>query len=413
MEFLPGTTDETERNGSAKADSKSFIDEESRAEESLLSAPGKTGAEVGEPTSALDDKVDDKSRDDADEGVAAEGDAGVVDKEADKEEEAEVDEWMDILGSGHLKKRVLKGEKDWRPQKSDVLKVKYVGRLEETGKIVDEVEEAEINLGDNEVIHGLDFALSLMDKGEEAEVIVKSRFAFGDMGREPDVPSGATLVYTITLLDINPEPLIATINLNDRLTIGLRKKERGNWWYTRDEYTLAINCYRRALEYFDDTEFPSPPSEDELKLLLDERLKTYNNLGASQIKIQGYDAALISFGHVLAAQPNNVKALFRKSTILKEKGELQEAISVMQKALSIEPDNRRLQNDLQNLLAAQRRDNTKQRDLYKKMMGTSTDADKKKTSPKSSSRNAVRWLVFASTFVVAMASFVAVRYAKM
>ncbi|KAF6201644.1 hypothetical protein GE061_004037, partial [Apolygus lucorum] len=308
---------------------------------------------------------------------------------------------------------VLKaGEKDWRPQKTDVLKVKYVGRLEETGKVVDEVEEAEINFGDNEVIHGLDFALSLMDKGEEAEVIVKSRFAFGDIGREPDVPPGATLVYTITLIDINPEPLIATINLQDRLNIGLRKKERGNWWYTRDEYTLAINCYRRALEYFDDTEFPSTPSEEELKLLLDERLKTYNNLGASQIKIQGYDAALISFGHVLAAQPNNVKALFRKSTILKEKGEISEAISVMQKALSIEPENRRLQNDLQNLLAAQRRENTKQRDLYKKMMGTSAEADKKKTSPKSS-RNAVKWLVFASTFVVAMASFVAVRYAKM
>jgi hypothetical protein len=33
-----------------------------------------------------------------------------------------------------------------------------------------------------------------------------------------------------------------------------RKRERGNWWYTRQEHTLAIQCYRRALDYLDDIE---------------------------------------------------------------------------------------------------------------------------------------------------------------
>lgn len=32
------------------------------------------------------------------------------------------------------------------------------------------------------------------------------------------------------------------------------KRERGNWWYTRQEHTLAIQCYRRALDYLGDTE---------------------------------------------------------------------------------------------------------------------------------------------------------------
>jgi len=33
-----------------------------------------------------------------------------------------------------------------------------------------------------------------------------------------------------------------------------RKRERGNWWYGRKENTLAIHCYRRALEYLDEAE---------------------------------------------------------------------------------------------------------------------------------------------------------------
>lgn len=31
-----------------------------------------------------------------------------------------------------------------------------------------------------------------------------------------------------------------------------RKRERGNWWYVRGDNTLAIQCYRRALDYLDE-----------------------------------------------------------------------------------------------------------------------------------------------------------------
>lgn len=33
-----------------------------------------------------------------------------------------------------------------------------------------------------------------------------------------------------------------------------KKRERGNFWYERNEYNLAIQLYRRALEYLDDTD---------------------------------------------------------------------------------------------------------------------------------------------------------------
>lgn len=33
-----------------------------------------------------------------------------------------------------------------------------------------------------------------------------------------------------------------------------RKRQRGNFWYERSEFNLAIQSYRRSLEYLDDTD---------------------------------------------------------------------------------------------------------------------------------------------------------------
>ena len=50
--------------------------------------------------------------------------------------------------------------------------------------------------------------------------------------------------------------------------------------------------------------------------MLDDRLKVYNNMGAAQMKIEAYDAALKSVEHVLRCQTDNVKALYRKSKVM-------------------------------------------------------------------------------------------------
>jgi hypothetical protein len=56
-------------------------------------------------------------------------------------------------------------------------------------------------------------------------------------------------------------------------------------------------------------------TEAELRSLMEECLKVYNNLAAAQMKIKAYDAALQSVENVLRCQPNNVKAVFRKGKV--------------------------------------------------------------------------------------------------
>lgn len=56
----------------------------------------------------------------------------------------------------------------------------------------------------------------------------------------------------------------------------------------------------------------SPEAENEL---LDVKVKCLNNMAASQLKLDHYEAALKSCVSVLAHQPDNIKALFRMGKV--------------------------------------------------------------------------------------------------
>lgn len=81
----------------------------------------------------------------------------------------------------------------------------------------------------------------------------------------------------------------------------IRRRARGNWWYGRGEAQLAVQLYRRALDVLDESEGgitdPTPsgdlaPTSDDLKALLDERMRVHNNMAAAQLKAGAYEAAL-------------------------------------------------------------------------------------------------------------------------
>lgn len=78
--------------------------------------------------------------------------------------------------------------------------------------------------------------------------------------------------------------------------------------------------------------------------LLEDRVKTHNNLAIAQMKIFAWDAALKSIESVLACKPENVKALFRKGKILEAKGDVNGAIPLLRKAATLDVDNTAIQN---------------------------------------------------------------------
>ncbi|XP_066592450.1 peptidyl-prolyl cis-trans isomerase FKBP8 [Prorops nasuta] len=286
------------------------------------------------------------------------------------------DECIDLLGNGQLKKTVLKkGENGTRPSRGDICTLKLTGKLE-NGTIVEEKEKLVIQLGDVEVIQGLDLAIALMDIGEIAKVEVASRFAYGSLGNKPNIPSDANIIYTVELKNVEPETDIETLSVSQRKEIGNKKRENGNWWFNRDEAALAIQCYRRALEFLQPSNTNSSDNlvdeivtDAELQALLIDRINVSNNLAAAQMKIEAYDAALKSIESVLTHQPTNVKALFRKGKILHRKGEHTLAYTTLLYASKLDPKTKAIQQELAILKEKNAKDAQHEKDLYRKMLG--------------------------------------------
>ena len=71
-----------------------------------------------------------------------------------------------------------------------------------------------------------------------------------------------------------------------------------NWWYQRKEYPVAVKCYKRALEYYNNIptnqECSTAEEYKELLQLMEERLRVMRQVASTFKRI----ANLIQSGHI-------------------------------------------------------------------------------------------------------------------
>ncbi|CAG2102831.1 unnamed protein product [Medioppia subpectinata] len=357
------------------------------------------GEESGDDMPPLEDiKYDDETDD------AVKKKRIVIPEDKPKPKPAE-DGWLDVLDNGELRKFVLTpgavGQP--RPERGCIVAIKLVVKLEETQAVVESEshELTDMIVGDSDLFQGLDLIIPLMDQKEVARVVVSSRFAYGKTGIPGAIPPDASLDCELHLLSVQWLDEEFVLPIVDRIRIGNRKKERGNFWFGRQEYSTCIQCYKSAIKLLDATdeelesldtnelkehfdqqmkgEKKSPEDEERVKELVDIRGVTYNNLAMAQMKIDDFSGALTSVEAVLVTQPNNVKALFRKGRILAEKGELEDAIKVLKTGLTLEPDNKAIAQELNKYSAKRKKELVTERDLYKRML--QTDKSSPPTTP--------------------------------
>jgi FKBP-type peptidyl-prolyl cis-trans isomerase FkpA len=90
-----------------------------------------------------------------------------------------------------------------QPKASDIVKVHYTGTLidgKEFDSSVKRGEPAEFPLG--QVIPCWTEGVGKMKVGGKAKLVCPSDIAYGDQGRQPIIPGGATLIFEVELLDV-------------------------------------------------------------------------------------------------------------------------------------------------------------------------------------------------------------------
>ena len=105
---------------------------------------------------------------------------------------------------GIIKKMITAGEGEC-PEKGQEVTVNYEGRLEDGSvfdRSADHGEPLKIRIGEGQVIEGWDQGIMAMKLGEKADLVIKSQYGYGDMGSPPKIPGGATLIFTVELIQI-------------------------------------------------------------------------------------------------------------------------------------------------------------------------------------------------------------------
>ncbi|MGH0171178.1 UNVERIFIED_CONTAM: hypothetical protein FKN15_060602 [Acipenser sinensis] len=269
----------------------------------------------------------------------------------------EFEDWLDITGNSVvpvpflpedklLRKKVLTPGRGVcsQPKSGQEVTVKVQGMLED-GTVIEKDPKLTFVIGDRDVnqvgsclgffIRALELCAPLMQKDEIALLITSAKYAYGQRGRDPDIPADASLLYELQLLEVRERPSLQSLSASDCIRIGSQKRERGNYYFQREEYQDAFQSYSTALQVLSAPASAAPtPEHEELR---GGRVKCLNNLAAVHIKLERYDDALETSSSVLELDPDNVKALFRKGKLLSAKGEFQEAMETLKKALKLEP----------------------------------------------------------------------------
>ena len=91
------------------------------------------------------------------------------------------------------------------PAAKDVVKVHYRGTLTDGTEFDSSLKRGEpIEFHLNQVIPCWTEGVQRMKTGEKAKLVCPSDIAYGDQGRPPVIPGGATLVFEVELLAVNP-----------------------------------------------------------------------------------------------------------------------------------------------------------------------------------------------------------------
>eukprot|EP00037_Helgoeca_nana_P005355 m.50978 g.50978 ORF g.50978 m.50978 type:complete len:308 (-) comp16373_c0_seq2:2470-3393(-) len=220
----------------------------------------------------------------------------------------EDDEWMDVLGSGTLRKKVVRAGRgrDTRPQRGEIvvftLRVTVDGALVEGG--LPTTEPRTVMVGEHDDALALDLILPLMELGEVAKVVTTPRY---DNRAVPSPTS--SIEYAIELLRVEPGIEVSDMGLELRLSRAQSKKERANELYGRGLHDDAVGQLQRAVTYL--TDGVTDPT-DEVHALT---AVCWTNLAAALLKLPNTREAIKACDAALVLQPTNEKALFRKARV--------------------------------------------------------------------------------------------------
>jgi FK506-binding protein 4/5 len=310
-------------------------------------------------------------------GKAAAGNEGAVPPNATLNITLELVSWKtvsNVTDDKKVVKKILKeGEGYERPNEGAVVKLKLIGKLQDGTIFVkkdhsdNEEDLFEFKTDEEQVIEGLDRAVTTMKKGEAALLTVAPEYAFGSSESKQElavVPPDSTVSYEVELVSFVKDKESWDMNTEEKIEAAGKKKEEGNALFKAGKYVRASKRYEKAAKYIEyDTSF----SEEEKKRSRALKITCNLNNAACKLKLKDYKQAEKLCSKVLELESTNVKALYRRAQAYMNVSDLDLAELDIKKALEIDPDNREVKLEYKVLKEKVKENNKRDAKFYGNM----------------------------------------------
>jgi len=323
--------------------------------------------------------------------------AGAENKPAEAEKPKEPED-MDVLGNGLIMKKILVESKKEKPTKYS-----FVTVVVSCEKLNIENEEMKFVLADEEVCQALDLSVQMMDINEKAQITSDAKYCVHALDKKKlEFKEGEKIVYTVELTKCESGPYSATTDVNLKLDWANNKKLQGNNYYSKQLFGQSAKIYLKVVGVLK-LAMTQEISEKEMTDCKQLSVKCLNNAAACHIKTEQWSKCVQSCTEAENIQKSgNIKTLLRKGKALAKLGKEKDAISVLNKALKLDPEAKDVQNELQRTVKKLEASNRKQKEMYGRMFG-STSKDKKEDT---TATNESSW--FTTTNIIAGSSVVAI-----
>nr|CAD7460451.1 unnamed protein product [Timema tahoe] len=266
---------------------------------------------------------------------------------------------------GIIRYQITKGEGYATPNDGAVVDVHLVGKYNET---VFEEREVTFPIGEGSeygICEGLERALEKFKKGEKSRIVLKSKYAFKELGRpEVNIPPHADVEYVVELKNFEKAKEGWSLDSDGKLEQAKFFKEKGTNYFKAEKYQLALKMYKKIITFLEHELGFEGEKNDERKALL---LAAHLNLAMCYLKLTENLEARDQCDKALELDPNNIKGLFRRGQAWLGMVEPEKAKADFEMVLKLEPSNKAAANHYSLCLVKLKEQKSREKKIYANM----------------------------------------------
>ena len=284
--------------------------------------------------------------------------------------------FVDITGNGGILKKILQeGSGDESPPQGYEVTAHYTGTLDDGTKFDssrDRGQPFKFTIGQGQVIKGWDEGFATMKKGEKAILRIREDYGYGKHG-SGSIPGGATLTFDVELIKFEAKKKEKwELSSEEKIAQASCFKDKGTEAFKEKLYADAVDSYAEGAELVEDEIGDGEAIYIACKL----------NIAQCYINLKDYPSAIEASTKVLAKDPTNVKALYRRAVARNAVGMPDEAKDDLEIAAGYEPENTAVKAELsksKNLIVAAKK---KEKAAYGNLFSKISMYDDKKVEKK-------------------------------